>query len=406
MNILETTTYPNYQNYQKSSVTSFKANETGGQTGGGSSILLGTVAAASAAVAGVALYKNHKTSKALKDTFTKLKETEINLNAAKDKIAETQKKLDEISVVKEEEKTGKFSKKLKKTGKKAVKKTRKFFKKTGKKIGIITNNIKSKFVKTDNRYNNSQVEKSNKKLEKKLKKAQQEIERLKANKPSEENIQEKKKKVGLFDRIKNVFTKKSDKKNAKNNNPDSTKKAEVNTNNQEVKEKNINSRVIDIRADKARYEENSKKSGTKLVETEKAADVKKNEELPKPQNDVKEKSDKQDAKKAKKEAKAKRGGLFTRMKNAIQVKWYEHKLDRALKREKKRINKEIKAMDKQYKSAVKASDKRNREWLKEQDKINRREYERVWIEGTKKKPGLWQRFKNWVNSIGNDVDDV
>ena len=406
MNILETTTYPNYQNYQKSSVTSFKANETGGQTGGGSSILLGTVAAASAAVAGVALYKNHKMSKALKDTFTKLKETEINLNAAKDKIAETQKKLDEISVVKEEEKTGKFSKKLKKTGKKAVKKTRKFFKKTGKKIGIITNNIKSKFVKTDNRYNNSQVEKSNKKLEKKLKKAQQEIERLKANKPSEENIQEKKKKVGLFDRIKNVFTKKSDKKNAKNNNPDSTKKAEVNTNNQEVKEKNINSRVIDIRADKARYEENSKKSGTKLVETEKAADVKKNEELPKPQNDVKEKSDKQDAKKAKKEAKAKRGGLFTRMKNAIQVKWYEHKLDRALKREKKRINKEIKAMDKQYKSAVKASDKRNREWLKEQDKINRREYERVWIEGTKKKPGLWQRFKNWVNSIGNDVDDV
>ena len=406
MNILETTTYPNYQNYQKSSVTSFKANETGGQTGGGSSILLGTVAAASAAVAGVALYKNHKTSKALKDTFTKLKETEINLNVAKDKIAETQKKLDEISVVKEEEKTGKFSKKLKKTGKKAVKKTRKFFKKTGKKIGIITNNIKSKFVKTDNRYNNSQVEKSNKKLEKKLKKAQQEIERLKANKPSEENIQEKKKKVGLFDRIKNVFTKKSDKKNAKNNNPDSTKKAEVNTNNQEVKEKNINSRVIDIRADKARYEENSKKSGTKLVETEKAADVKKNEELPKPQNDVKEKSDKQDAKKAKKEAKAKRGGLFTRMKNAIQVKWYEHKLDRALKREKKRINKEIKAMDKQYKSAVKASDKRNREWLKEQDKINRREYERVWIEGTKKKPGLWQRFKNWVNSIGNDVDDV
>ena len=406
MNILETTTYPNYQNYQKSSVTSFKANETGGQTGGGSSILLGTVAAASAAVAGVALYKNHKTSKALKDTFTKLKETEINLNAAKDKIAETQKKLDEISVVKEQKKTRKFKKKLKKTGKKAVKKTRKFFKKTGKKIGIITNNIKSKFVKTDNRYNNSQVEKSNKKLEKKLKKAQQEIERLKANKPSEENIQEKKKKVGLFDRIKNVFTKKSDKKNAKNNNPDSTKKAEVNTNNQEVKEKNINSRVIDIRADKARYEENSKKSGTKLVETEKAADVKKNEELPKPQNDVKEKSDKQDAKKAKKEAKAKRGGLFTRMKNAIQVKWYEHKLDRALKREKKRINKEIKAMDKQYKSAVKASDKRNREWLKEQDKINRREYERVWIEGTKKKPGLWQRFKNWVNSIGNDVDDV
>ena len=406
MNILETTTYPNYQNYQKSSVTSFKANETGGQTGGGSSILLGTVAAASAAVAGVALYKNHKTGKALKDTFTKLKETEINLNAAKDKIAETQKKLDEVSVVKEEEKTGKFGKKLKKTGKKAVKKTRKFFKKTGKKIGIITNNIKSKFVKTDNRYNNSQVEKSNKKLEKKLKKAQQEIERLKANKPSEENIQEKKKKVGLFDRIKNVFTKKSDKKNAKNNNPDSTKKAEVNTNNQEVKEKNINSRVIDIRADKARYEENSKKSGTKLVETEKAADVKKNEELPKPQNDVKEKSDKQDAKKAKKEAKVNRGGLFTRMKNAIQVKWYEHKLDRALKREKKRINKEIKAMDKQYKSAVKASDKRNREWLKEQDKINRREYERVWIEGTEKKPGLWQRFKNWVNSIGNDVDDV
>lgn len=142
MNILETTTYPNYQ---KSSVTSFKANETGGQTGSGSSILLGTVAAASAAVAGVALYKNHKTSKALKDTFTKLKETEINLNAAKDKIAETQKKLDEVSVVKEEEKTGKFGKKLKKTGKKAVKKTRKFFKKTGKKIGKARDFFVNKF---------------------------------------------------------------------------------------------------------------------------------------------------------------------------------------------------------------------------------------------------------------------
>ena len=105
-----------FSNYQTSTKPSFQARETGNQSNG-SGILLGSVAAASAAVAGVALYKNHKTGKVLQETLNKLKNTENSLNAAKEKIAETQKKLDEVSVSKDE-KPGNIGRKLKKKGKK------------------------------------------------------------------------------------------------------------------------------------------------------------------------------------------------------------------------------------------------------------------------------------------------
>ena len=94
MNISETKT--SYLNYQKP--TSFKANGTaGGQTGGSGVLLPGAIAVASAAVAGVALYKNRKTGKALEEALTKLKNTENELKQNKDKIEETTRKLEEMS---------------------------------------------------------------------------------------------------------------------------------------------------------------------------------------------------------------------------------------------------------------------------------------------------------------------
>ena len=95
MNISEVKT--SYPNYQKPLQSSFKANNTIDQRGSGSSILLGTISAASALTAGVALYKNHKTGKALKETLNKLNQAENELKINKDKVDETVKKLEEIS---------------------------------------------------------------------------------------------------------------------------------------------------------------------------------------------------------------------------------------------------------------------------------------------------------------------
>lgn len=128
------TTYPNISQPSKAS---FKGSDYGAKSGG-NTVLLGTVAAASAAVAGVALYKNHKTGTALKEALNKLKDTENTVKITKDKLDETQKKLDEaLSTATEDEKVKK-TKNIKKKGKKILKKTKKFFKRQRK-------NIKSKF---------------------------------------------------------------------------------------------------------------------------------------------------------------------------------------------------------------------------------------------------------------------
>lgn len=130
------TTYPNISQPSKAS---FKGSEYGAKDSG-NTVLLGTVAAASAAVAGVALYKNHKTGTALKEALNKLKDTENTAKITKDKLDETQKKLDEAlksNEITDESEKSETLKHIKKKGKKILKKTRKFFKRQRK-------NIKSK----------------------------------------------------------------------------------------------------------------------------------------------------------------------------------------------------------------------------------------------------------------------
>ena len=99
--------------------------------------------------------------------------------------------------------------------------------------------------------------------------------------------------------------------------------------------------------------------------------------------------------------------MFTRLKNTIQVNWYENKLDREFKRKEKKINKEINTMDKKIASAAKASDKRNVKWLKEQDKVKRQEYEEVWRNAPEKpkKPGLRERLKQWFKDVLEDSNE-
>ena len=331
------TNYPTQLNPQN---TSFRSKD--GQSSG-NNVLLGTVAAASAAVAGVALYKNHKTGKVLKDTFTKLKQTEIDLSAAKEKIAETQKKLDSISDVSvEEKKTGKFGKKLKKTGKKVWKKTKKTWKKTKKAFRNIGEKFSWSKDKTEkysenNKYD-SKAQKTIKKLQKKIDKLESDAAKNK-NKYNVDSESGKEKNTGFWSKIKNIFTKSKDKTAEKTS-----------------KKSNEFSDIIDRNNEKVNSEKES--------------------------------------------VKTKKIGFFSRMKNTIQTKWYERKLDKAYKKNQEPLSeKNISSYEETLRKAVEKSDKRNEKWLAKQRAQEEKEYEKFWqkaeIEETEnklKKPGFWKRF--------------
>ena len=409
MNILETTTYPNYQNYQKSSVTSFKANETGGQTGGGSSILLGTVAAASAAVAGVALYKNHKTGKVLKDTFTKLKQTEIDLSAAKEKIAETQKKLDSISDVSvEEKKTGKFGKKLKKTGKKAWKKTKKTWKKTKKAFRNIGEKFSWSKDKTEkysenNKYD-SKAQKTIKKLQKKIDKLESDAAKNK-NKYNVDSESGKEKNTGFWSKIKNIFTKSKDKTAEKTSKKSSDFSNVIDINAEKAKSekeaakaREIGEKYLDDEAAALRSaKEASDKRNEKWLEKEHARREKEYEKMWFDAEKLKAKEDKAKIRaekdrikaeklKEKQEAKSKKGGFFSRMKNSIQSKWYERKLNKAYKQNQEPISeKNISSYEKTLRKATEKSDKCNEKWLEKEHAKKEKEYEKMWFDAEKVK---------------------
>ena len=411
------TNYPTQLNPQN---TSFKSKE--GQSSG-SNVLMGVITAASAGVAGVALYKNHKTGKVLKDTFTKLKQTEMDLSAAKEKIAETQKKLDSLSVVeKEENKTSKFGKKLKKTGKKIWKKTKKTWKKTKKAF----RNIGEKFswnkgeaekYSENNKYD-SKSQKIIKKLQKKIKKFESDTSKNK-NKFEISGESGNDKKVGFWTKLRNVFTKSKDKTGVKNN------------------EKGDNfSRVIDIKADKANREkelaklreycekylddeaaalrsakEASDKRNEKWLEAQHAKKEKEYEKMWFDAEKVKAKEDKAKIRaekdrikaekiKEKQEAKAKKGGFFSRIKNSIQSKLYERKLNRAYKQNQENMSeKSISSYEENLRKATEKSDKRNEKWLAKQQAQKENEYAKFWqeaeigeTENKPKKPGFWKRF--------------
>ncbi len=412
------TNYPTQLNPQN---TSFRSKD--GQSSG-NNVLLGTVAAASAAVAGVALYKNHKTGKVLKDTFTKLKQTEIDLSAAKEKIAETQKKLDSISDVSvEEKKTGKFGKKLKKTGKKAWKKTKKTWKKTKKAFRNIGekfswNKEKTEKYSENNKYD-SKAQKTIKKLLKRIKKLESDTSKNK-NKFEISGKSGNDKKVGFWTRLRNVFSRSKDKTGVKiNENSDNfsrvidIKADKANSEKEALKAREIGEKYLDDEAAALRSaKEASDKRNEKWLEKEHARREKEYEKMWFDAEKLKAKEDKAKIRaekdrikaeklKEKQEAKSKKGGFFSRMKNSIQSKWYERKLNKAYNKNQEKFIKEedVVAYDEKLRKAVEKSDKRNEKWLAKQRAQEEKEYEKFWqkaeIEETEnklKKPGFWKRF--------------
>ena len=146
MNVSQVRLVDSNQKYQKNVNPHFKASVNSSHSTNGTNLLLGTITAVSAAAAGVALYKNHKTGKSLKEAYKKLQDTEKTLKAAQDKIDEAQKKLSEAA---KEENVSEKNKKSKKGYKKVVKKTKKTLKKgyrkTGEKIANVVNSLAEKF---------------------------------------------------------------------------------------------------------------------------------------------------------------------------------------------------------------------------------------------------------------------
>ncbi len=370
------TNYPTQLNPQN---TSFRSKD--GQSSG-NNVLLGTVAAASAAVAGVALYKNHKTGKVLKDTFTKLKQTEIDLSAAKEKIAETQKKLDSISDVSvEEKKTGKFGKKLKKTGKKAWKKTKKTWKKTKKAF----RNIGEKFSwSKDKTEKYSENNKYDSKAQKTIKKLQKKIDKLESyaaknkNKYNVDSESGKEKNTGFWSKIKNIFTKSKDKTAEKTSKKSSDFSNVIDINAEKAKSekeaakaREIGEKYLDDEAAALRSaKEASDKRNEKWLEKEHARREKEYEKMwfdaeklkTKKEDKAKIRAEKDRIKaeklKEKQEAKSKKGGFFSRMKNSIQSKWYERKLNKAYNKNQEKFIKEedVVAYDEKLRKAVEKSE--------------------------------------------------
>ena len=418
------TNYPTQLNPQN---TSFRSKD--GQSSG-NNVLLGTVAAASAAVAGVALYKNHKTGKVLKDTFTKLKQTEIDLSAAKEKIAETQKKLDSISDVSvEEKKTGKFGKKLKKTGKKAWKKTKKTWKKTKKAF----RNIGEKFSwSKDKTEKYSENNKYDSKAQKTIKKLQKKIDKLESyaaknkNKYNVDSESGKEKNTGFWSKIKNIFTKskyktaeKTSKKSSDFSNVIDINAEKAKSEKEAAKVREIGEKYLDDEAAALRSaKEASDKRNEKWLEKEHARREKEYEKMWFDAEKLKAKEDKAkiraakdrinaEKSKEKQEAKSKKGGFFSRMKNTIQSKWYERKLNKAYKQNQEPISeKNISSYEKTLRKATEKSDKCNEKWLEKEHAKKEKEYEKMWFDAEKVKAQEEKEYARILEELDEPLEEV
>lgn len=388
----------NYPTQLKQS-TSFKSKDS---QSSGNNVLMGVITAASAGVAGVALYKNHKTGKVLKDTFTKLKQTEMDLSAAKEKIAETQKKLESISEISvEEKKSVDLGKKIKKTGKKAWKKTKKFWKNTkrafenvGEKFSL--NRDKTKKYSENNKYD-TKAQQIIKKLQEKINKLEADAAKNK-NKYNVDSKSEKEKNTGFWSKIKNIFTKSKDKTTEKTPKKSNDFSGEVDKNAEKVnieKEaanaREIGEKYLDDEAAALRSaKEASDKRNEKWLEKEHARQEKEYEKMWFDAEKLKTKEDeakiraekdriKTEKLKEKQEAKAKKVGFFSRIRNTIQTKWYERKLDKAYRQNQEPISeKNISSYEKTLRKATEKSDKRNEKWLAGQRAQEEKEYAKIW----------------------------